>query len=181
MFVALSGVHYRKVTGQADRKRWQERRLREDAAAVQAFQSGLPSTDSVTVAAADRRADALFAGPVHVEALLAHYMQRPERAKRLCVHIRTQRVLHREARRLVGGCVGGRPWKKEEVVIAWGNASTGYNSIIKRHGRGPNKVGCRQFDGGAHLPCLAAELPMRAAGLHQAAARAVRAACAHHR
>lgn len=101
--MTLTGAHYRQLTGQTAHKRWQERRLKMAPGNLQACQSGIPSAAAASVAAHGIRLDWLF-GPAptgpRLRSLLAHYHARCERSHRLEVYIRTQRVLHREARRL---------------------------------------------------------------------------------
>ena len=55
-------------------------------------------------------------------------------------------VLEHTAQQLAGG----RP--KEEVIVGWGNANTGYGGCISRLGRGPNRALLRLLvDKYAHL------------------------------
>ncbi|PNW83081.1 hypothetical protein CHLRE_06g306014v5 [Chlamydomonas reinhardtii] len=69
-----------------------------------------------------------------------------QRRWRLTVHVRTQKVLEHTAQQLAGG----RP--KEEVIVGWGNANTGYGGCISRLGRGPNRALLRLLvDKYAHL------------------------------
>ncbi|KAG2424829.1 hypothetical protein HXX76_014250 [Chlamydomonas incerta] len=98
----------------------------------------LPRLAATQAAVAAANAEVAAAAGVAAEfglwrELLAHYGDRRQRARRLDVHFQTQRVLHRIARRLTRG----RP--KEQVVLGYGNASSGYGSIISRAGRGPHK------------------------------------------
>ena len=55
-------------------------------------------------------------------------------------------VLEQTAQQLAGG----RP--KEEVIVGWGNANTGYGGCVSRQGRGPNRALLRLLvDKNAHL------------------------------
>ncbi len=55
-------------------------------------------------------------------------------------------VLEQTAQQLAGG----RP--KEEVIVGWGNANTGYGGCVSRQGRGPNRALLRLLvDKYAHL------------------------------
>eukprot|EP00198_Chlamydomonas_reinhardtii_P013626 XP_001702963.1 predicted protein [Chlamydomonas reinhardtii] len=66
--------------------------------------------------------------------LQLHWSDIRFRSRKFGVYSQSQRVLHREARRLTGGAPMSR------VSIGYGNASTGHNSVIKRPSRGPHKA-----------------------------------------
>ncbi|PNW76377.1 hypothetical protein CHLRE_11g467533v5 [Chlamydomonas reinhardtii] len=161
-FTRLSGAGYRHYTGQTGRRLWLQARLKEQPA-LKRCQAGIPSARVASAADHELRIRYLYSGggvdaaaaagsaPAPVQQyglwhLLRFYRQWGQRRWRLTVHVRTQKVLEHKTQQLAGG----RP--KEEVIVGWGNANTGYGGCISRSGRGPNRALLRLLvDKYAHL------------------------------
>ncbi|PNW86398.1 hypothetical protein CHLRE_02g084873v5 [Chlamydomonas reinhardtii] len=144
------------------RRLWLQARLKEQPA-LKRCQAGIPSARVASAADHERRIRYLYSGggvdaaaaagsaPAPLQQyglwhLLRFYRQWGQRRWRLTVHVRTQKVLEHTAQQLAGG----RP--KEEVIVGWGNANTGYGGCISRLGRGPNRALLRLLvDKYAHL------------------------------
>ncbi|PNW76209.1 hypothetical protein CHLRE_12g543700v5 [Chlamydomonas reinhardtii] len=151
-FTHCSGAEHRTNCGYAQHQRWQQWRLKADTALC-AWQSSLPTARTVDVENVLGRLDYKYGGstgaggqgeavvqpPVRELGfvdLLALYAAPAWRQKRLQVYCQKQRVLCREAVRLMGG---EPEVTQQKGVVGWGGGSAGYHGTVSRAGQPPRK------------------------------------------
>ncbi|PNW77581.1 hypothetical protein CHLRE_10g442900v5 [Chlamydomonas reinhardtii] len=148
-FTHCSGAEHRTNCGYAQHQRWQQWRVKADPALC-AWQSSLPTARTVDVQNVLGRLDYKYGGSTGAggqqgEAvvrelgfvdLLARYAAPAWRQKRLQVYCQKQRVLCREAVRLMGG---EPEVTQQNGVVGWGGGSAGFHGTVSRADQPPRK------------------------------------------